>query len=234
VITTGIVLGGRYALGAPLGSGGMADVYEAVDRTTGDGVAVKVVRGVEPSMRKRIEAEARALERLDHPALVALRDVGEHDGAPFLVLDLVRGRCLADVLGDGPLGVERSVEIVAPVAEGLAHAHDLGIVHRDVKPANVLVDEDGRAHLADFGIARIADLTGLTRTGQVIGSASYLAPEQLRGDEVGPPADVFALGLVLLECITGRRAFDGSPTESAMARLVRSPVVPDDVPAWCR
>ncbi len=180
---------------------------------------------------RRFERELDALEALDHPAVVALRGHGVHDGHPFLVLERCDGGCLATVLADGPLGPDRAAELGADLAEGLAHAHARGVVHRDVKPANVLLVEDGTPKLADFGIARLSDSSALTGTGFTIGTAAYLAPEQAKGETVGPEADVYSLGLVVLEAATGRRAFDGVGLAAAMARLQHPPEIPESLPS---
>jgi serine/threonine protein kinase len=148
------------------------------------------------------------------------------------VLDLVDGEPLADTLQRGALPAGVATELLAIVADGVQHAHDAGIVHRDIKPANILLDRSGRPHLADFGIARLIDATATTGAGFVIGTASYLAPEQVRADRVGPAADVYALGLVLLECLTGERAFPGTFTEAAAAHLARDPAMPASVAPW--
>ncbi len=230
----GDVLDGRYRLGPVLGRGGMADVYWAHDQVTGDDVALKLLRPTDPSMARWLGREQAALSRLDHPAIVRLRATGMVDGRPYLVLDLIRGRSLADILQDGPLTVGRTAELGAHLAAGLAHAHAAGVTHRDVKPANVLVDDAGRPHLADFGIARLSAVTTATAAGLVLGTASYLAPEQVRAEPVGPPADVYALGVVLIECLTGERCFPGSFQEAAMAHLARPPEVPAQLPVDLR
>jgi serine/threonine protein kinase len=209
----------------------MADVYEGVDVRTGEAVAVKVLRSVLADDLRRFERELDALEALDHPAVVALRGHGVHDGHPFLVLERCDGGCLATVLADGPLGPDRAAELGAVLADGLAHAHARGVVHRDVKPANVLLAEDGTPKLADFGIARLSDSSALTGTGFTIGTAAYLAPEQAKGETVGPEADVYSLGLVVLEAATGRRAFDGVGLAAAMARLQLPPEIPESLPS---
>ena len=232
VLDPGTLLEGRYCVGAVAGSGGMADVYRAFDERLQRPVAVKVLRGVEPDDARRFEAEARALARLAHPAIVGIYDVGEHDGTPFLVVDLVEGGSLADEIARGPAALPRVVAVGQALAEALDHAHELGVVHRDVKPSNILLDAHGHARLADFGIARMAGAPTLTATGTVMGTASYLAPEQLSGDPVGPAADVYALGLVLLECLSGERAYTGTATEAAMARLHRPPEVPTGIDLW--
>ncbi|CAN5675330.1 serine/threonine-protein kinase [soil metagenome] len=234
MITQGEFVAGRYRLGPLLGRGGMADVHLADDDRDGHPVAVKLLREVGTVDEARFEAEVDVLRLLDHPALVRLRDSGTWEGRPYLVMDFVDGLSLAERLRGGALDADTTRELGQRLAGGLAHAHDLGVIHRDVKPANILLDHDGRPRLADFGIARLADTTGLTATGMVMGTAAYLAPEQLRGEKVGPAADLYALGLVLIESHTGRRCYDGPSTEAAMARLSRSPGVPADLPAWWR
>ena len=151
------------------------------------------------------------------------------DGRPFIVTDLVEGPTLAERLEVGPLDPDEVLRIGARLADALAHVHRAGIVHRDLKPANVLLGADG-PRLADFGIARALDGTAVTGTGYVVGTAAYLAPEQVRGEWVGPEADVYALGLVLLESLTGRREYPGALVESATARLHRPPGIPTGLP----
>ena len=151
---------------------------------------------------------------------------GEFDGVPYLVLDLVDGETLGARLLRGPLSADDATRIGMVLADALAHAHSIGVVHRDVKPSNVLFDRAGAAHLTDFGIARLTDVTSITSTGLVIGTPAYLAPEQVTGEGAGPAADIYALGLVLIEALTGEREFVGSPSEAALARLHREPKVP--------
>jgi len=229
------VLRERYRLEARLGSGGTADVHRATDTTLQRPVAVKLLRDVagDASDRARFVAEARTLASLSHRNLVMVLDagIGDEDDRPFLVMELVEGRALSDALREGPLPAREVARIGAEVAAGLTFAHERGVVHRDVKPGNVLLSDDGRVKLADFGIARlIGDTVRHTRTGTAIGTAAYLAPEQVRGEDVTGCADVYALGLVLLEALTGTRAFPGSATEAALARLHRDPEVPDGLP----
>lgn len=224
------MLGSRYRLGPLIGRGGMADVHRADDVVTGRPVAVKFLRALHADHLRRFASEADTLSRLEHPSLVRLLDRGEHEGVPYLVLELVDGEPLSHVLARGPLPVERVVELAAVVAAGLAHAHGFGIVHRDVKPGNVLIDQAGHPLLADFGIARFQDATSVTATGAMVGTACYLAPEQVTGTPAGPPADIYALGLVLIESLTGERTFPGTPLESSMARLHAEPPVPSGLP----
>src|ERR1700689_3296242 len=149
-------------------------------------------------------------------------------------MQLVEGSTLAEQLRRGPLSTARTAQIGLSLAEALAYVHAPGLVPRDVKPANVLIGADAGVHLADFGIARIVDSAHVTRTGDVLGTPAYFAPEQVAGEPVGPPADVYALGLMLLECLTGRREYDGASLEVAMARLNRQPQVPANLPAGWR
>jgi serine/threonine protein kinase len=232
VLASGVLIDERHEIEQLLGRGGMGDVFRARDLTTGQSVAIKLLRMVDPQSMGRFRTEIEVLGRLDHPGVVRLCGTGSHDGVPYLVLELVDGPSLADVLAGGPLGVEQSISIGQQLAEALMHAHGLDIVHRDVKPANVICDaEPPRVRLADFGIALFSDTTRMTAAGACIGTAAYLAPEQLEG-QVGPAADVYALGLVVLECLTGTRCYPGSLVQAAMARLHRAPVVPDEVPVW--
>jgi eukaryotic-like serine/threonine-protein kinase len=232
----GRLLDGRYRLGALLGVGGVAEVYRGVDERLERGVAVKLFRGDVADQLHRHEGEMRTLARLNHPSLVTVFDAGtdEMTQRPYLVMELVEGSTLSDQLRLGPLNPQRTAEIGSAVADALAYVHGQGLVHRDVKPANVLISTGGRVHLADFGIARLVDSAHVTQTGDVLGTPSYFAPEQVSGEPVGPPTDVYALGLVLLECLTGRREYDGTSLEVAMARLNRQPQVPPNLPAGWR
>jgi serine/threonine protein kinase len=231
----GDLLDGRYRLGPMLGSGGVAEVYRAFDERLHRDVAIKLFRSDVADQLHRHEAEMRTLARLDHPSLVTVLDAGEDDaiGRPYLVMSLVEGPTLAEELRYGALPSDRVAEIGIALADGLAYVHSQGLIHRDVKPANVLISADGRVHLADFGIARLVDASHVTNAGEVVGTPAYFAPEQVTGEPVGPPADVYSLGLVLLECLTGRREYEGAPMEVAMARVSRPPAVPASLPvAW--
>ncbi|MEU2021488.1 protein kinase [Streptomyces sp. NPDC016469] len=225
------VLSGRYRLDEPLGSGGVADVYRGFDLRMRRPVAVKVFR---PDSRIDAEeswrGEAVILGRLHHPGLVTAFDAGHHDGRAFLVMQLIEGTTLKERIAEGPLAPEETAELGVGLARALAHAHEAGIVHRDVKPSNILLDSACRPYLADFGISRPLDSTAGTATDTIMGTAAYLSPEQVLGRPVGRPADVYALGLVLLECLTGRLEYDGGPVESAIARLHRGPVLPPEAP----
>ena len=226
-----MVVGGRYELGALLGTGASAVVRRASDRVTGRTFAVKLFHaGASAHDRRRQQREMRALAMLQHPGLVTLHDGGVEGDRPYIVTDFVDGPTLAERLEAGPLDADEVRRLGARLADALAHVHRGGIVHRDLKPANVLLGSDG-PRLADFGIARAVDGTAVTGTGYVVGTAAYLAPEQVRGEWVGPEADVYALGLVLLEALTGRREYPGALVESATARLHRPPGIPDGISA---
>jgi aminoglycoside phosphotransferase (APT) family kinase protein len=226
------LLDGRYRLGDRIGGGAVAEVFRAVDERLQRPVAVKVFRGDAAEQLQRHEAEMLTLAALDHPSLVTVFDAGtdEDSDRPYLVMQLVEGDTLADELRRGPLEAERTARYGAALADALAYVHERGLVHRDVKPANVLIAEDGRVHLADFGIARLVDAAHQTRTGDVLGTPAYFAPEQVAGEPVGPPADIYALAIVLIECLTGKRPFEGTAMEVAMARLARAPELPANLP----
>ncbi|MBW4721222.1 serine/threonine-protein kinase [Saccharothrix obliqua] len=229
---TGEVVDGRYALGNLYGSGGMAEVYRAFDTKLDRKVAIKLFVGpASHEDRIRLHREAQVLAELHCPGVVTVYDTGSYRGRPFYVMQPVEGGTLRRRMRE-PLLPEVVAGIGAQVADILAHVHRHGVVHRDVKPSNILLEPDERrVYLADFGLALQAQVTRVTRTGVLVGTAGYLAPEQVRGAEVGPPADVYALGLVLLECLTGRPEYPGGDTEAALARLYREPRVPPHLPA---
>ncbi len=224
------MLGDRYRLDRLIARGGMGDVFEAEDQRLHRRVAVKVFRSGPTADRARFDSEATVLASLDHPGLVRVFDAGDHDGDAFVVLELIDGPTLADRIPDGPLPPDEVAELGIALADALAYVHERGVVHRDVTPANVICGRDGRPRLADFGIARLVDSTRLTASATTIGTAAYMAPEQVQGHEVTPAADVYALGLLLLELLTGRRAYEGTAHEVAVARLARPPDTATDVP----
>lgn len=232
---------GRYRIGGLLGRGGASSVHRAHDVHTGQDVAVKEIPlGVE--MARRAGAEVRAAARLAHPGIVRLLDFGEDDAACYLVSELVEGSSLADRTREGWTAGNPAalIEVVADVLDGLAHAHERGVTHRDVKPANILVDHAGRGRLADFGIARIAGEAGLTTIGGLVGTVSYMAPEQARGNQTGPAADVYSACLVLYEGLAGHNPLVGpSPGETlrraAVGRIPALATTRPDLPAaLCR
>jgi eukaryotic-like serine/threonine-protein kinase len=200
------LVAGRYRLLDPLGRGAMSAVWEAEDIELARRVAVKTLA---PSAdRQRFEREARAVAALSHANIVALYDYGESEGRPFMVLECLQGGSLEDRLANGQrLADAETRRIAADVAAGLAHAHGRGLVHRDLKPANILFDGEGRAKIADFGIARMHGTGTLTETGTVLGTASYLSPEQATGEIAGPASDVYSFGVILFRLLTGRLPF---------------------------
>jgi serine/threonine-protein kinase len=206
-------LGSRYRLDRRIGSGGMADVYAGTDLVLERRVAVKRLSPAlvgDAIAVRRFQREARALASTHDPNVVAVFDVGEDQDGPYLVMELVEGRTLRAVLDrEGRLEPDRALGIAAAVAQGLAAVHRHGVIHRDVKPSNVFVTEDGQVKIGDFGIARIAEGSAVTRTGEVLGSAAYIAPEQLTGGKVSPAADLYGLGCILFEMLAGRPPFEG-------------------------
>ncbi|HET9444097.1 MAG TPA: serine/threonine-protein kinase, partial [Acidimicrobiales bacterium] len=223
---TDTVMAGRYRLGDLLGRGGMADVYDAFDERLERPVAVKVLRpamAANPRVRTRFEAEARCAARLSHPNVVAVFDTGEDAGLPFLVMERLPGETLADRLAGGPVDVGWALRVAGDVLTALHAAHTAGLVHRDVKPGNVLIARDGRAKVADFGIAKSLDVAGtvdLTDANQVIGTPAYLAPERIAGQPATVRSDLYAVGVMLYEALAGAKPFAG-PTAVAVAYAVR-------------
>ncbi|WP_433612658.1 protein kinase domain-containing protein [Dactylosporangium sp. CA-139114] len=221
----GRLLNGRYELRSVIGRGGMADVWLAVDGRLDRPVAVKILHGdggADPSLPERFEREAHTAARLSHPSIVAVYDFGVDDGTPYLVMELVQGHSLADELAAGPLDPRRAAHIAERVCDALEAAHTAGVVHRDVKPANILISAEGEVKVCDFGIASITDRaqTALTAPATVIGTSSYMAPEQVLGEPVDARTDLYALGCVLYTMLTGRPPFIAdSPVQTAWQQV---------------
>ena len=219
---------GAYRIVAALGRGGMGVVYRAHERALDRHVALKVLTPEflhDPSFAERFRQEARLAARLEHPHVVPVHAFGIEAGRPWMALRLMAGGSLADRLKEGPLAPARAASLLAEVASALDHAHERGIVHRDVKPANVLLDETGRAYLADFGIARLLEGSSLaTASGLVQGTPSYMAPEQASGGKPGPPADVYALAVMAFECLSGRLPFTGTTPVAILMKHISEPV----------
>lgn len=207
----GTVLSSRYRLKAKLGSGGMSTVYLARDETLDRAVAVKVMHREmteQPEQQERFRREARAVAKLSHPNVVAVIDAGEDGGYPYIVFEYVEGENLKQRIKRlGPLDPQEALAYAIEIASGLAVAHDRRMVHRDVKPQNVLIDAEGRAKVTDFGIARQLEQHGVTDTGRVLGTTDYVSPEQAMGQGVDPRSDVYSLGVVLFEMLTGEVPF---------------------------
>ncbi|NUT91901.1 MAG: serine/threonine protein kinase [Saccharothrix sp.] len=227
----GRLLADRYRLDGLVGAGGMAQVHRGWDVLLRRPVAIKLFPGVEDAVtERRIENEIRTLAALSHPGLVAVYDAGTSGGTRFVVMRLVEGRTLRAEINRGPLALSEVRRLGAAIADALAHVHAHGVVHRDLKPSNILLDVDREPLLADFGLALTSGAARVTLSQQVVGTAPYLAPEQVRGGTIGPAVDVYALGLVLLECLSGRTEYDGGGVEAAVARLHRPPHVPSHLP----
>ncbi|MGY1735979.1 protein kinase domain-containing protein [Geodermatophilus sp. SYSU D00684] len=241
-LSTGTILAGRYEITEPIATGGMGEVWRARDRVLDRVVAAKVLRSEymgDPSFVARFRNEARHTAALSHPNIASVYDYGETsaDGGngqlAFLVMELVEGKPLVTILHEeGRLPVDWTLHVLGQAADGLSAAHAAGVVHRDIKPGNLIVRPDGVVKLTDFGIARARDTTPLTRTGMVVGTAQYLSPEQAQGMEVTAASDVYSLGVVGYECLTGVRPFDGtSQVAIALAHINRPPPpLPGDIP----
>jgi beta-lactam-binding protein with PASTA domain/tRNA A-37 threonylcarbamoyl transferase component Bud32 len=236
VATEQRLLGGRYQLGEVLGYGGMAEVFRGRDIRLGRDVAVKVLRADlarDPSFINRFRREAQAAASLNHPAVVSVYDTGEEDATPYIVMEFVDGRTLRDVIRqDGRLMPRRALEIVAAVCAALEYSHRAGIVHRDIKPGNVMLTPTGDVKVMDFGIARALAATAATatQTAAVMGTAQYLSPEQARGELVDARSDVYSTGVLLYELLTGAPPFQGdSPVAVAYQHVREEPVPPSDV-----
>src|SRR5438270_5076983 len=236
-LTSGTKLG-PYEIQTPLGAGGMGEVYRARDTRLERDVALKVLPAglsSDPSLRQRLEREAKAVSKLSHPHICTLHDIGHQNGVDFIVMELVEGETLADRLMKCPLPTDQTLRIAAQVADALAKAHKLGFVHRDLKPANNMLTKTG-AKLMDFGLAKqtgpaplaaaLTEMTlekaKLTGEGTIVGTFQYMAPEQLEGNEADARTDIFALGEVIYEMATGRPAFAGKSRASRIASILTS------------
>jgi serine/threonine-protein kinase len=226
------LLGGRYRLAERIAGGGMGEVWRAQDEVLGRLVAVKIMRkeyADDPTFLERFRAEARHAAGLSHANIAAVYDFGNGGagdaGSPFLVMEHVPGEPLSALVArEGALTADRTLEIVGQAALGLQAAHDAGVVHRDVKPGNILVRPDGQVRITDFGIARAANSVPLTQTGAIMGTAYYISPEQASGGSVTPASDIYSLGVVAYECLTGRRPFAGdTPVSVALAQVRDQP-----------
>ncbi len=234
--TQGVSFGGRYELQSRIAIGGMGEVWEATDHVIGRIVAIKILKDEymgDPGFLERFRAEARHAALVNHEGIASVFDYGEENGSAFLVMELVPGEALSTLLErDGALSADKTLDIVAQTASALQAAHAAGLVHRDIKPGNLLITPDGRVKITDFGIARIADQVPLTATGQVMGTVQYLSPEQASGHPASPATDTYSLGIVAYESLAGKRPFTGeSQVAIAMAQInEQPPPLPPTVP----
>jgi len=234
-LSTGSKLG-PYEIIAPLGAGGMGEVYRARDPRLGREVAVKIITASfssDPERLRRFEQEARAAGILNHPNITAVYDIGQHDGAPYVVQELLEGETLRGVLAGSRLSARKTIDYALQMAHGLAAAHEKGIVHRDLKPENLFVTRDGRVKILDFGLAKLTQVaeggsgsnvptaTAGTEPGIVLGTLGYMSPEQVRGRQADPRSDLFSLGAILYEMLSGRRAFQGDSAADTMSSILR-------------
>ncbi|MBZ4487208.1 protein kinase [Microbacterium sp. cx-55] len=226
--TQGATFGGRYELDSRVAIGGMGEVWEATDHVIGRTVAIKILKDEymgDPGFLERFRAEARHAALVNHEGIASVFDYGEENGSAFLVMELVPGEALSTILErEGSLSTDKTLDIVAQTASALQAAHAAGLVHRDIKPGNLLITPDGRVKITDFGIARIADQVPLTATGQVMGTVQYLSPEQASGHSASPATDTYSLGIVAYESLAGKRPFTGeSQVAIAMAQINEQP-----------
>ena len=225
---SGTVLSGRYKLGSKLGSGGMSTVYLAQDEVLDRPVAVKLLHreiSEEADQLERFRREARAAARLSHPNLVSVIDAGEDEGRPYIVFEYVEGDTLKKLITDqGGLEVDEAVAYAIEIGRGLIAAHGRKLIHRDVKPQNVLIAADGRAKVTDFGIARSLEGEGMTATGRVLGTTDYVSPEQAMGEDVDERSDVYSLGIVLYEMLTGDVPFRAETQVGVAMKHVNEPL----------
>ncbi len=226
--TSGLTFGGRYQLSSRIAIGGMGEVWQATDLVIGRTVAIKILKDEylgDPGFLERFRAEARHAALVNHEGIANVFDYGEEDGSAYLVMELVPGEALSTVLErERVLPTDKVLDIVAQTASALQAAHNAGLVHRDIKPGNLLITPEGRVKITDFGIARIADQVPLTATGQVMGTVQYLSPEQASGHPASPTTDIYSLGIVAYEALAGRRPFTGeSQVAIAMAQINEAP-----------
>ncbi len=233
--SSGMNFGGRYVLESRIAVGGMGEVWQATDTIIGRQVAIKILKDEylgDPGFLERFRAEARHAALVNHEGIANVYDYGEEDGSAYLVMELVPGEPLSAVLErEHTLSIDRVLDIVAQTATALQAAHSAGLVHRDIKPGNLLITPEGRVKITDFGIARIADQVPLTATGQVMGTVQYLSPEQASGHAASPSTDIYSLGIVAYEALAGKRPFSGeSQVAIAMAQINDTPPpLPDSI-----
>jgi eukaryotic-like serine/threonine-protein kinase len=233
-LTPGTQLG-PYEILSLLGVGGMGEVYKARDTRLSRIVAIKVVSrrlASDREFRARFDREAHLVSRLNHPNICTLYDVGRQDELSYLVIEYIEGDSLARLLKDGALGVTQALDVAVQAAHALAHAHQQRIIHRDIKPANLMVTRSGTVKVLDFGVAKVQEPADASRSGAALGTLAYMSPEQLRGEAVQPSTDVWSLGCLLQEMLTGSRPFAGDTDAAVVANIFSGPPkpLPADVP----
>src|SRR5580704_595373 len=231
---TGQIIG-HYRVIEKIGSGAMGEVFRARDERLGRDVALKLIRPASsdnPDHLRRFELEARAAAALNHPNIVAVYDVGFNEGSPYIVCELLQGKTLRKRLAEGALPVRLAADYALQIVQGLIAAHDHRIIHRDLKPENLFVTTDGRVKILDFGVAKlqpspeesgrsVEELTTVTKSGAVVGTVAYMSPEQLRGKPVDHRSDIFGVGAILYEMLTGRRAFRGETEVDTITAILK-------------
>ncbi|MGB8762015.1 MAG: serine/threonine-protein kinase, partial [Candidatus Sulfotelmatobacter sp.] len=229
-LTPGTKLG-PYEIVSPVGAGGMGEVYRARDARLNRDVAIKVLPAAfarDPERLRRFQQEAQAIAALNHPNILAIHDFGEHGGSPYLVTEFLEGETLRERLGAMPL--RKAIESAEQIARGLSAAHDKGIVHRDLKPENIFITRDGRVKILDFGLAKLArpestadaaTLASQTEPGVMLGTVGYMSPEQVKGQNADQRSDLFSLGAILYEILSGNRAFHGETSVETMSAILR-------------
>ena len=222
---------GRFEVQREIGRGAMGVVYLARDTELGRDVAIKTITLTGSAHERdaheaRFRQEARAAGGVTHPSIITIYDVGREGDVAFIAMELVEGRELRDLIAEGGLRPSQAIELAALVAEGLAHAHERGVIHRDIKPGNIMVLRDGRVKVMDFGIARLREPTVKTQTGVLLGSPQYMSPEQVSGAEVDGRADIFSLAVVLYEMLTGVKPFDAADLSQVLFWVVNMPAKP--------
>ena len=241
---------GHYRIVRPIGAGGMGEVFLADDAKLGRKVALKVLAhalAADPERRGRFEREARAVAALNHPNIITIYSVEEHDGVLFLTMELVEGKTLTDLIPPQGMSLAQWLQIAIPLADAVGAAHQRGITHRDLKPANVMVADDGRVKVLDFGLAKVRDespVDGLSATltvepltgeGRIVGTVAYMSPEQAQGKPVDARSDVFSLGILLFEMATGQRPFQGDTSMSVLSAIIKdTPASVTDLRPTCR
>jgi serine/threonine-protein kinase len=225
---------GSYTLEKEIGRGGMGIVYQATRNSDDQTVAIKMIlKGdfATKAEKERFRAEAEAAKRLNHPNIVPIYEIGEHEGLPYFCMKLIEGQTLTQKLVRGPMIAQKSAEIVAAIGDAIAYAHEQGVLHRDLKPSNIILDDQGIPHLADFGLAKAiagSDRTTLTRTGAILGTPSYMSPEQASGarGNVGTSSDIYSLGAILYHMLTGRAPFIGATPVETVLMVIEQPPIP--------